>query len=161
MRPNLSQCALALQARAHDEGLTLHNQHSNGKGYFMSIYDQHDKAFNNVSAYVIAHNTKHGIERIATIAFKRGATGNVKCFFHHIGFTMQAGNAGGGGYDKPSAAFYDAAVKNARKVQADKQASERDIKDALAIVEAAKAGNGSSHWHNALRDAGYSLLQTV
>lgn len=127
----------------------------------MSIYDQHDKAFNHVSAFVLAHDLGKGIERLATIAFKRGATGNIKCFFHQIGFEMQSGNAGGGGYDKTSAAFYDAAVKNARKVQADKEASERDIKDALAIVEAAKAGNGSSHWHNALRDAGYSLLQAV
>lgn len=127
-----------------------------------NIYDQHDKAFNNVNAYVIAHNTKHGIERIATIAFKRGATGNVKCFFHHIGFPMQSGNAGGGGYDKPSAAFYDAVSKHIKALAG--RASLPDDPEAIeaqSIFEAAKAGNGSSHWCDALRKAGFAVLQAV
>lgn len=131
----------------------------------MSIYDQHDKAFNNISAFVLAHNTPHGIERLATVAFKRGATGNVKCFFHMIGYEMQSGNAGGGGYDKMSAAFYDAVTKSLKKVASEPEnvlnADSSDMKHARAIVEAAKAGNGSSHWHAALRGAGYALLQAV
>lgn len=127
----------------------------------MSIYDQHDKAFNNISAFVLAHNTPHGIERLATVAFKRGATGNVKCFFHMIGYEMQSGNAGGGGYDKMSAAFYDAAAKNYKKVLNAPDTTDADKDYALSILEAAKAGNGSSHWHDALRGAGFALLQAV
>lgn len=126
-----------------------------------NIYEQHDKAFHAISAYVIAHLTVHGIERLATVSFKRGSTGNVRCYFHQIGYEMQSGNAGGGGYDKMSAAFYDAVEKNAKKAQANKEAVAADIADALTILSAAKAGNGSSHWHNALRDAGYAVLQAI
>lgn len=127
----------------------------------MSIYDQHDKAFNNISAYVLAHNTPYGIERLATIAFKRGTTGNVKCFFHMTGYEMQSGSRGGSGYDKASAAFYDAAAKNYKKVLNAPDTTGADKGYALAILEAAKAGNGSSRWHNALRGAGFALLQAV
>lgn len=127
----------------------------------MTIYEQHDKAFNAINAFVIAHDAGKGIERLATIAFKRGATGNVKCFFHQLGYAMQSGNAGGGGYDKMSAAFYDAAGKNYKNVLNAPDTTDQDKDHALAILEAAKAGNGSSHWHNALRDAGYHLLQAI
>lgn len=118
-----------------------------------TIYDRHNTAFNNINAYVIAHNTKHGIERLATIAFKRGATGNVKCFFHLIGLPMVQGNAAGGGYDKFSAAFYDAAEKNFKANKGDAQAR--------LIFEAAKQGNGGSHWDNALKAAGLTVLKAV
>ena len=130
-----------------------------------TIYDKHDTAFNSISAYVLAHTTPHGIERIATIAFKRGASGNVRCFFHHIGYTMQEGNAGGGGYDKPSAAFYEAAIKNLENVAAQPESvlnpEALDVVHARLIQQAATAGNGSSHWYNALRDVGFALLQAV
>ena len=129
-----------------------------------TIYEKHDAAFSSINAYVLAHATPHGIERIATIAFKRGASGNVRCFFHHIGYTMQEGNAGGGGYDKPSAAFYEAAVKSLELVAAQPENvlnETDDLKHARLIQQAATAGNGSSHWYNALRDAGFSLLQAV
>jgi hypothetical protein len=77
---------------------------------------------------------------------------------------MQEGNAGGGGYDKPSAAFYEAAVKNLENVAARPENvlnETDDLKHARLIQLAATAGNGSNHWYNALRDNGFSLLQAV
>lgn len=129
----------------------------------MDIYQKHDSAFNNVNAHVIATTNKQGgIERLATVAFIRGDSGNVRCFFHLIGVQMQLGQAGGGGYDKHSAAFYEA-VKKAREALNGKESVDdvAYIKDADAILAAAVKGNGSSRWMDALRENGYFVLQAV
>jgi hypothetical protein len=130
-----------------------------------NIYQKHDAAFSNINAYVIAHNTAHRIERLATIAFKRGNNGTVTCFFHIIGQQMQSGKAGGGGYDKLSAAFYDAASKHLKSMQKGTREGvevlHTDLELAQSIFKAAQVGNGSSNWDNALRDAGLTILRAV
>jgi hypothetical protein len=68
-----------------------------------SIYDQHDNAFTNVAAFVIAKDGK----RVATIAFKFGNA--VTAYVHWLGEPMVRGIARGGGYDRKSAACSDAA----------------------------------------------------
>lgn len=58
-----------------------------------TVYQLHDKAFANVSAYVIA---KDG-ERVATIAFKfpRDGAGRLYVYVHWFGLQMVRGWAGG------------------------------------------------------------------
>lgn len=118
----------------------------------MSIYEQHDKAFNNVSAFVI---TDLKGQRVATCAFKRGQA--VTCFFHIIGLEMTKGRAGGGGYDRASAAAYDAVTKT--KVLDGARPEERET--LKHMIEACKEGNGFSQWYDALRKRGYNVLQAV
>jgi hypothetical protein len=70
------------------------------------IYDQHRAAFAQVSAYVIFREG----ERVATIALKfpRDGAGLLYAYVHWMGEPMVRGWAGGGGYDKRSAACADA-----------------------------------------------------
>lgn len=126
-----------------------------------NIYDRHDKAFSGTEAYVLI-NPKQPDSRLATIAFKRGSTGNVRCFFHFIGYEMTCGNAGGYGYDKCSAAFLDAVEKHYKNISdIEYEAVAKDLAKVKLILDAAVAGNGSSRWHNALRNAGFYLFQAV
>lgn len=113
------------------------------------IYDQHRSAFRSVSAYVIL---KDG-QRVATVAFKFG--GAVTAYVHWIGLEMTKGMAGGGGYDRQSAAVEHAARKTKggdapKKVQL----------DADEFLAAINSGD-NSHWDARLYRAGFTVLQAV
>lgn len=123
-----------------------------------AIYDQHDKAFANVSAFVIL---KDG-ERVATVAFKfpRDGAGRLYCYLHVIGLPMVRGQAGGYGYDKKSAAFRDAAEKQAKVKLGSWQTSDYSVE--YAIAEAFYSCLNDGHdWNDDLRKAGYTVLQAV
>jgi len=107
-----------------------------------NIYDQHDKAFARVSAYVIARDGK----RVATVAFKRppDGAGRLQVFVHWIGSEMVRGYAGGCGYDKHSAACACAA-RSAGAV-----AWPAAFRDALVRDEGAS-------WNRELECAGFAV----
>lgn len=114
-----------------------------------SIYDQHRATFSNVSAYVVMDGT----ERVATIAFKFG--GSVMAYVHWVGLQMTRGRAGGGGYDRQSAACRDAA----RKIKGDNirgPAEER----ACAFIGAMDRDDGYD-WRRHLEDAGFKVWSAV
>jgi len=125
-----------------------------------SIYEQHDKAFEQVSAYVVL---KDG-EKVATVAIKypRDGAGRLWAYVHWIGLEMVRGYAGGYGYDKRTAACASAARK-LREVAAN--ASHEDGSRAkergLVQFEQALATDGGRHWDDCLRDAGFTVLQAV
>lgn len=123
------------------------------------IYDQHDKAFSQVSAFVIMK----GAERVATVAFKfpRDGAGRLQCFLHVLGLPMVKGIAGGYGYDKKSAAFANAAEKQATVKLESWQNAEgysAEYETAKAFVAAFRDGYG---WCDNLREAGFTVLQAV
>jgi ABC-type branched-subunit amino acid transport system substrate-binding protein len=125
------------------------------------IYDQHDKAFARVSAFVIMK----GGERAATVAFKFPAdgAGRLQCFFHVISLPMVKGTASGYGYDKKSAAFADAARK-AEGVKLENWQEETGYLLQRAIATAinqAMQGNDGRDWNDNLRDAGFTVFQAV
>jgi len=123
-----------------------------------AIYDQHEKAFSNVSAFVVV---KDG-ERIATVAFKfpKDGAGRLYCYLHVIGLPMVRGHAGGYGYDKKSAAFRDAAEKQAKVKLGSWQTS--DYSAEYALAESLYGCLNDSHdWHNDLRDAGFTVMQAI
>jgi hypothetical protein len=122
-----------------------------------NIYDQHQAAFQNVSAYVILKNG----ERVATIAFKwpRDGAGRLYAYVHWIGVEMTRGHANGGGYDKRSAAVSSSIGRmtdplNVNLWEADKLGAYDAFRGALA------RDNGHE-WHNRLRDAGFDVVQAV
>jgi hypothetical protein len=139
-----------------------------------TIYDQHDAAFLQVSAFVIArtvntaslnHDPVIEIDRVATIAFKfpKDGAGRLYCYLHVLGLPMVRGMAGGYGYDKRTAAFEDAAKKQASAKLEDWQtedgyAAQREI--ARAIL-ASFEGRGGHDWQANLRHAGLTVLQAV
>lgn len=138
------------------------------------IYDQHDTAFANVSAFVIA---KDG-ERVATIAFKFGAA--VTAYVHWCGGRMVRGRADGGGYDRKTAACSDATRRMDNPSQAAwlREAQERCAEphpqawdDEVTRLEAgladwrafrdALAQDSGRDWSDQLRDAGFDVWQAV
>lgn len=112
------------------------------------IYGKHAAAFNKVSAYVVTD--KKGA-LIARIAFKRGLS--VTCFLHIFGLKMTTGRANGGGYDRNSAAAYNAVMVIPNTGAFPEGKILKEFKTAL------KEGNGGSHWDKALVEAGFNVMQ--
>lgn len=106
-----------------------------------SIYDQHDKAFGNITAAVIV---KDG-QRVATVTFKHGQA--VTAFVHWIGTEMVRG----GGYDRATAAAANAAGKMPLTVNG-------------AVIDAFRrallADNGK-RWDSQLENAGFTVLYAI
>lgn len=123
------------------------------------IYDQHEAAFNHVSAFVIA---KEDGERVATIAFKfpRDGAGRLYVYVQWFGVEMVRGHAGGYGYDKRSAAC-SVAAKKLHKVRAaaTPDGGERPITGDAFI--AALIPDHGQDWDRRLRDAGFEVWQAV
>jgi len=120
------------------------------------IYEQHTAAFANVSAYVIMRDGS----RVATIAFKfpRDGAGRLYAYVHWLGFPMVRGWAGGGGYDKRSAAVASAA----KLIKApDVEWTGLEHHPQLPAFIAAIAKDDGMEWHNNLRAAGFDVLQAV
>lgn len=113
-----------------------------------NIYDQHRKAFANVSAYCIVKDGK----RVGAVAFKFGTT--VQCYFHVFGAPMAKGVAHGGGYDRTSAAAEIAIEKHSIDAYPEDLAH-------IEAIKAALAGDSGASWDKRLADAGYSVFQAV
>lgn len=116
------------------------------------IYEDHTKAFSNVNAYVICDPAG---QRVATVAFKRGQA--VTCYLHIFGLTMAKGRAGGGGYDRHSAAAWEAI----NKIKPANGSDPECAKLVPVFKKALEEGNGSSHWDIALQKHGFKVYQAV
>lgn len=117
-----------------------------------SIYDQHDKAFHHVSAYVVLE----GWERLATIAIKfpKDDADRLWAYVQWSGTEMTRGYADGYGYDKQTAAIKSAVARLA--------ASPTEASPARrAAFQAALSNCGGHEWDRRLRDAGFDIWQAV
>lgn len=127
-----------------------------------NIYDQHDKAFPRVSAFVIARNGA----RVATIAFNfpRDGAGRLYCYLQWMGAEMVRGYASGGGYDKKSAAAASAANKLAlgdgHYADGTPHHSE-DEREAFDTFKITLADDNGYDWSRRLTDAGFTVWQAV
>lgn len=127
------------------------------------IYQQHAAAFASVSAHVVLHRG----ERVATVAFKypRDGAGRLYAYVHWIGSPMVRGFAGGGGYDKHSAACASAAGKMpdlSRDTYACGTPHHDDAEcEAFEAFRSALAKDDGGHWYTQLDRAGFSVLQAV
>lgn len=124
------------------------------------VYDKHASTFRYVSAYTLHYNGEH----VGLVNFKRSRTnGSLQCFLQVFGLTMQHGRAGGHGYDKASAAFYEAATKLLALASKPKLDAGRPhlLHLAQLIARAGKEGNGGSQWFPALRIAGFTVCSAI
>lgn len=115
-----------------------------------AIYDQHDKAFNRVSAFVIV---KDG-ERVATVAIKFPAdgAGRLYAYVHWLGLEMVRGWANGYGYDKRSAAVSDACTRMCKA---------GETPAASWPFTAALTCSDGTDWTRALEKAGFTVWQAI
>ena len=117
-----------------------------------SSYSKFDTAFRNVSAYALIF----GGEPVGRVVVKYGnaATAYVQVW----GAPMATARATGYGYDKESHAVIDA-IKRFDPSEAPAHAH-----GALAWMRArstAEAWNGSTHWHDALEAAGFTVATVI
>lgn len=117
-----------------------------------TIYEQHDAAFTNVSAFVVLNNKGNLVARIA-LKFPRDGAGRLYAYVHWIGVSMVRGYAGGYGYDKRSAAVADAVRKIELPI-------DLGLCGAEAFAQALNANDGGD-WTDKLRGAGFTVLQAV
>ena len=119
------------------------------------IYDQHQSTFGKVAAHVVLKDGK----RVGTVAIKypSGQSLRLWAYVHFLGAPMVRGYAGGGGYDKTSAAFASAASK---VIIAPHGVSGDDVDIQRDFVAALMDDNGS-HWDRQLQKAGFEVLQAV
>lgn len=125
-----------------------------------NIYDLHEKAFQQVSAFVV---TKDG-ERLANIAIKFPASGHAErrlwAYIHVMGIPMVRGYADSYGYDKQSAAILSAIGKLPAIGEGDVMRADWPVACAMIDAMRACADNGRSPLDQ-LRDLGYSVFQAV
>ena len=119
------------------------------------IYKQHETAFRDVSAFVITYAG----ERVATVAIKypRDGAGRLYSYVHWLGVPMVRGFAGGGGYDKRSAACASAARKLPDHLPEGYDAAA----DVYAAFLATMRADGGLDWNTALTGAGFNVFQAV
>ena len=119
------------------------------------IYDQHRAAFNQVSAYVVMN----GADRVATVAIKypRDGAGRLYAYVHWLGVPMVRGFAGGGGYDKRTAACASAA----RKLPEHLPEGYDGAGDVYGKFVDVMRADGGLDWNTALTGAGFNVFQAV
>ena len=119
------------------------------------IYEQHDKAFKGVSAFIIA---REGV-RVATVAIKFPADGasRLYAYVHWLGLEMVRGSANGYGYDKRSAAVSNA-LTLIKPAEGEELPMERDN---LNRFIGACLEMDSQDWTRALEKAGFTVWQAV
>lgn len=128
-----------------------------------TIYEQHDAAFNNVSAFVILK----GSDRVATIAFKfpKDGAGRLYAYVHWIGSQMVRGAASGGGYDKKTAACAAASRALPFPYQMSDALAPRYVRaDTTPVYDRfryAIAQDGGHDWRQELEKAGFTVWQAV
>lgn len=119
------------------------------------IYDQFDKATAQVGAYAILKDGKF----VGRVVFKypRDGAGRLYCYLQAWGATMVRGFASGGGYDKRTAAFEDAA----RKLQKDSVPSDVQALDTVFAFLDVAAENSGERWDRRLETRGYVVACVI
>lgn len=114
------------------------------------IYDQHQAAFRQTSAFVVVRDGA----KVATIAIKfpKDGASRLYAYVHWTGTTMVRGRADGYGYDKRSAAVADALCKIVPAGTAS---------PALNAFVGAALEMDSDDWTRALEKAGFYVWQAV
>ena len=119
-----------------------------------AIYDEFDRATGKLFAYLVIDPKLDGrASCVGRLVFKHGA--RVSCYLQVWSGPMVIGRAGGGGYDRATAAAHDALSKWQKDDYTDPPCLEH-----VERWREAFSGSGGEGWYNQLRAAGY-IVQHV
>ena len=110
-----------------------------------ATYAAFDRAFSNVSAYLITYEG----QQVGRVAFKHGSS--VQCFAQLWGSDMQRGKASGGGYDRSTAAA-EAAFASIGEGDV-----RPDVQQHVDAIKQAMAGPEGQRWISRIEAAGYTV----
>ena len=115
-----------------------------------TVYEQQDAAFSNVSAFAVLNQGAH----IASVSvkFPKDGAGRLVMFAHVLGTEMGKGRATGYGYDKRTAAARDAWMKLPRDLKP--TGTEAKFWEVMSR-------DGGERWTDALRSAGFTVIQVI
>ena len=121
------------------------------------IYDQFDAAFRHVTAKAIMYNGKH----VANVSLKYGS--RVYAYVHFIGSEMVRGFAGGGGYDKASAAVFEAIdkLKSSPVGKYEGETLRTDPQRGFEAFTSVENHDSGADWDRCLRDAGFEIINVI
>ena len=130
------------------------------------VWDQYDTAFKQVTAFAVLfddgtvdHLTAPAHVANIVIKYPRDGGGRVVAFVHWLGREVVRGSAGGGGYDKTSAALHEAGRKLAAKPKSDSEARPEVLAALASLLVDADSGQ---NWERSIGDAeGFSLLRVI
>ena len=115
-----------------------------------NIYDQRDKAFSNVGAYVIMHGAIQ--QGIINIKYPASGEGRLTAYVHLFGSRMVKASCSGANYDKVGTALYKIALEQLKN---DEVTDEKH----KSFYEALKNCNSGFDRHATYGQ--YTLLQAV
>ncbi|MGY5795216.1 hypothetical protein ACXHXM_34235 len=122
-----------------------------------AVYDQFDKAFSRVAAYVVL-NKQGGCVAKITIKFPTDGAGRLYAYVHWLGVEMVRGQASGYGYYKRSAAVANAVSKMNVDPKEDSTGAVMDLH--IAFMRALEK-DGGEYFDTRLRNAGFTVIQAV
>ena len=120
------------------------------------IYNQFDKAFARVSAYVVLDKSGDCVAKIA-FKFPADGAGRLYAYVHWLGIPMVRGQASGYGYDKRSAAVANAVQVAIKTIKP----APDDVNFERAAFFRVLQSDGGEYWDTRLRNAGFNVIQAV
>lgn len=120
------------------------------------VYEQHDKAFAKVSAYIVLDKSRAPVAKVA-FKFPADGAGRLYAYVHWIGLPMVRGFAGGYGYDKRSAAVANAVEKAIATIKPEPD----DVNLERTTFFRELREDGGEYWNDKLRKAGFDVIQAV
>lgn len=126
------------------------------------IYDQHKAAFKGISAYVILRDGK--FVGNVSIKFPPGGGGRLWAYAHIYGGEMARGFAGGGGYDKRTAAVAGAFSKVNLATYVYRGKENEAAANCVREIVAALSGYEGSDWITQIeriQGAQYKICQAI
>ena len=124
------------------------------------IYQQHDAAFNRVSAYAITKDGRH-IGNI-NLKYPQDGAGRVYAYIHCFGYEMQRDYASGYGYDKRDSAIKSAMRKVRAVIMAGEARNDNNENAFLFAFAMNSAGSiGSGDWDQAFEKQGFQIWRAI
>lgn len=124
----------------------------------VSNWSKFDKAFSQVSAYVVLdRETKEVIAKIA-LKYPKDGAGRLSCYMHIVGSEVQIGIAGGYGYDKRTSAIIDAGEHCLVLATTTDSMTNRQL-DFITLLNSTKAQGG---WQEVINEQnGFLVIQAI
>lgn len=131
------------------------------------IYEQHEKAFSNVAAFVVIDKATNETAFTIALKYPKNGAGRLWAYVQYLGQPMVRAYASGYGYDKASEAIAAAMARIKCESVSLADGSFEIVREpepspqALLDLQNAFANIGGRDWQNVFVDNGYKVMRAV